>query len=64
MKEMKRKAIQELAGYEKALKEVFTERCMSLAEGMLAGFCVIGLISDAEGRGWQSRFQATKKRRR
>ncbi len=58
---MKQKAIEELEGYEKALQELYTERCMSLAEGMLAGFSVIGVLSKDEGVAWLTRLQAIPK---
>lgn len=59
---MKQKAVDELDLYEKALQELHTNRCMSLAEGMLAGFCVVGLLSKDEGVAWLKRLQATQPR--
>jgi hypothetical protein len=58
---MKQKALVELAKYEEALKECYTERCMSLAEGLLAGFCVVGLLTKEQGKEWQERFHAIRR---
>ncbi len=61
VREMKREALHELEFYEKFLKEDFTDRRMSFAEGMLTGFCAIGLIREAEGTEWLHRLRRTKK---
>ena len=59
---MKEKALEELAKYEKALEECWTERCASLAEGMVAGFCVIGLLTKEEGNTWNNRFYKSRRK--
>jgi hypothetical protein len=54
---IKKQAEAELERYEESLKDLYTDRCMSLAQGMLAGFCVVGLLTKKEGENWLERLQ-------
>jgi hypothetical protein len=58
---MKRNAIAELEMRRRALRECYTERRMSLAEGMLEGFWIIGLLTQNECVKWQDRLYEIRK---
>lgn len=51
-KDLKKKAEAELQQYVNALLVLHDTRCMSLFEGMVAGFCIIGLLTKDEGSAW------------
>lgn len=52
MPDLKKLAEEELQKYVDALLELHDTRCMTLFEGMVAGFCVIGLLTKDEGNAW------------
>ena len=52
------KAEAELAGYERALAACYDDRLMALAEGELAAYCKLGVLSKEEGVKWMDRLYA------
>jgi hypothetical protein len=55
------KAEAELAGYERALAACYDDRCMALAEGELAAYCKLGVLSKEEGAKWSERLYVFRK---
>ncbi len=60
---MKAKADAELEKYRAMLEELWDSRAMSLAEGMLAGFCIVGIFTKGEGKAWQEKLFVTQRAR-
>lgn len=61
-KDLKKKAEDELQQYVFTLLNFYDTRCMTLFEGMVAGFCVIGLLTKDEGNAWLDKVRLAQKR--
>lgn len=60
--DLKKKAEKELQQYMEALHELYDTRCMTLFEGMVAGFCVVGILTKEEGNAWLDKVRLAQKR--
>lgn len=60
-RDLKKKAESELQKYVNALLALYDTRCMALFEGMVAGFCVIELLTKDEGNAWLDKVRLAQK---